>query len=119
MIDKLATDITCLDDVPEVGRVAARQEFLTRWLKVIAIAPFILVVIIFTFIFPKAESTTQFIFGSLAIIWAGLILGYTISLQFRLRCPVCGWRFGIQDKCRSCGLPRHRYSDEADELRIT
>jgi hypothetical protein len=101
-------EITCLEESPSVSRVAARQEFLNRWYRPVAMAPFIVVLLGVIFFFPNSQPSIQFSLASVALLWAGVVMGYAIFLRFAVRCPVCGWRFGVRDKCNSCGLPRHR-----------
>jgi hypothetical protein len=104
--------ITCMDDVPVVAQLAARQEFLTKWYRVLALVPFGAVGFIEARYFTVESSygplSLVLVFGSMA--WAGFIIGYTLYLQITVRCPVCEKRFGIGAKCRSCSLPRHRDS---------
>jgi len=99
--------ITCLEESPTVSHIAARQEFLNRWYRPVAMVPFIVVVVVATAFFPNSHRSIQFGLGSIAMLWAGAVIGYAIFLRFAVKCPVCGWRFGVRDKCSSCGLPRH------------
>jgi Na+/H+-translocating membrane pyrophosphatase len=108
-------EIACLDESPSVSRVAARQEFLNRWYRPVAIAPFIVVLVVVTAFFPNSHRTIQFGLGAAAMVWAGVVIGYAIYLRFSVRCPVCGWRFGVRDKCSSCGLPRHRNANTVSD----
>lgn len=107
-----ANPISCMDDVPAVARLAARQEFLTKWYRLLAMIPFGVVAFIesryFTISYTYSPLSLVLIFTSLA--WTGGVLVYTVYLQVTLRCPVCKKRFGIGKKCRSCSLPRHRDS---------
>jgi hypothetical protein len=98
----------CLDDMPSVARLAARQQFLGRWSRLLAIAPFVVVLFVLMTFFPKSTSPIPigFIFASL--IWAIGVVGYSFFLDFAIKCPACGWKFGIGDKCMNCGASRHR-----------
>jgi hypothetical protein len=100
-------EIRCLDEVPSLARTSARQQFLTRWCKPVALAPFVVVLFVVLTFFPKSTSRipTVFVFASLA--WAMAIVGYSFFLMFAVRCPACSWRFGMGDRCMNCGLPRH------------
>jgi hypothetical protein len=112
--------ITCLDDVPTVAHVAAQQEFLHRWYRLVAIIPFMVVLFVVTKFFGKSSNPFPVAVVFASLVWAGAIVGYTIYLRFALRCPVCGWRFGVRDKCSSCGLLRHADPNAAgDVLSIT
>ena len=108
-----ATNIRSLDDVPELARVAARQQFLRKWYRPVALAPFVVFLIVSLKLFPDTQESslwTGLIFASL--LWAIAVAGYAFYTNFwGFRCPVCGWRFGSREKCGSCGLPRH-----ADEV---
>jgi hypothetical protein len=110
-------EITCLDDVPEVARIAARQEFLNRYHKPVAMIPFIVVMFVALKLFPHSTSVIPIVFVFASLGWALVVVGYAIYLRFALRCPVCGWRFGLRDKCGSCDLPRHR--PKISDLSIT
>src|SRR5438270_10788069 len=99
-------EITCLDDVPTVARIAARQEFLKKHYKPVVLIP----VFVATFIgcrFFGENSSATFYLVSASLILGLSALGYHLYLVITLRCPVCGWRFGRGDKCSSCGLRRH------------
>jgi hypothetical protein len=111
--------IACLDDVPNVARIAVRQEFLKKWYRPVAIVPFALVVFIELRFFPESTSPIPIYFVYASLAWAGAVISYTFFLMFAVRCPVCNRRFGLGDKCTSCGLPRHRSSDSGGELSIT
>jgi hypothetical protein len=100
-------EITCLDDVPEVARIAARQEFLNRYYKPVAMIPFIVVMFVELRFFPNSTGPIPIAFVFASLGWVLVVLGYAVYLRFSLRCPVCGWR-GLRDKCSSCDLPRHR-----------
>jgi hypothetical protein len=110
------TEITCLDDVPSVARVAAQQEFLHRWYGLVAIVPFMVVLFIVTKFFGKSSNPIPVIFVFASLLWATVVMGYTIYLRFALKCPACGWRFGVRDKCSSCGLLRHPDPNAAGEV---
>lgn len=109
---QLHPDITSLDDVPSAARLAARQQFLTKWYKAVGMAPFVVLLFITLGIFGDNDSDsfwgrtlTDLTFSSL--LWTLFITGYTFYLQFFLRCPRCRWRYGMGEQCNTCGLPRH------------
>ncbi len=52
-------EIACLDESPSVSRVAARQEFLNRWYRLVAMGPFIVVLVMITAFFPNSNLTIQ------------------------------------------------------------
>jgi hypothetical protein len=104
-------EITCLDDAPNVARLAARQQFLSKWSRVLALAPFAALVFVAFKFFPGTNSSNgwaQVLLVLAAVIWALAVAGYTVYIYTAVRCPGCHSRFGLGEKCRSCGLPRHR-----------
>jgi hypothetical protein len=109
-------EVRSLEDVPGIARMAARQDFLQRWYKPVAMAPFMVALFILFKLFPKSTSRIPTYFVIASLVWAGAVIGYSFFLMFALRCPVCGWRFGSRDKCSSCGLPRHRSIAGVDEI---
>jgi amino acid transporter len=100
-------DITCLDDVLGVDCLAARQEFLAKWARVLALVPFAAAIFVAFKFFPGANSWTQVLLVFGAVIWAMAVAGYALYLFFAVRCPACKSRFGPGKNCRSCALPRH------------
>lgn len=101
--------VRCLDDVPSAARLATRQQFFKKWYHALALVPFAIALFIVMKFFPESTSALALAPVWLALAWAGIVIVYTAYITLlRLKCPVCGWRFGIGDKCRSCGLPRHR-----------
>ena len=51
--------MTCIDDVPAVARLAARQQFLNKWYRPVALAPFVLVLIANFWIFPGTAISSE------------------------------------------------------------
>ena len=109
-VDVEGRAIACVDDVPAVARLAARQRFLMKWYKPVGLAPFVVALIIALGFFPNSNSPilVDLVFGSL--IWTLAVVVYTVYLWLGLRCPVCKNRFGLGENCRSCNLPRHSNS---------
>jgi hypothetical protein len=103
-------DIRSLDDVPASAQQAAHQKFLAKWYRLVALGPFALVVLIVLKFFGNSTSKVPDVFVGATLIWAILIAGYTFYLLFFFKCPRCHQRFGSQDSCRSCSLPRHTNS---------
>jgi len=99
--------IGCVDDVPAVARLAARQRFLMTWYHALGLAPFPVVLFIVLGFFPNSNSPilTSLVFASL--LWPIAVVIYTVYLWLAVRCPICKNRFGLADNCRSCNLPRH------------
>ena len=67
-------DITCIDDVPGIARLAARQQFLAKWYRVLALAPFAAIIFIAYKFFPNSNSWIQVVLVFVAIIW-GMVCG--------------------------------------------
>jgi hypothetical protein len=99
--------ITSLDDLPEAAKLAERQRFLNRWYRPVALAPFVLAVILGVIVFPNSRSPLLLIYTFASLIWATFVAGYAFYLLTSLHCPYCSSRFGLGDQCRACGLPRH------------
>lgn len=103
------TQIKSLDDAPRVARRAARERFFIRRYRTVALAPVTLLIFIGLKFFgddPISDLWMDVLYATLA--WAIAVAVYTFYLTFwGFSCPVCGWRFGIGEKCSSCGLPRH------------
>jgi hypothetical protein len=112
---EIAKEVACVDDVPSVARMAARQQFFAKWYRLLALVPFAAILFIAFEFFPNPNSWTQVVLVFVAIIWGGSVAGYAFYLMFAVRCPECRSRFGLGEKCRSCGLPRHRDSRPAVE----
>lgn len=102
------SEISCLDDIPSVARLAGRQRLLVRWYHAIAIAPFVAVLFIDVEFFEDSDSGRWLVLVGATLIWAFAVAVYTFYLTFFLKCPRCGWRYGSGYKCGSCNLPRHR-----------
>jgi hypothetical protein len=111
-------EISCLDEVPSLARIAARQQFLTRWYKAVALAPFVVVLFVVLTFFPKSTSRIPILFVFASLAWATAIVGYSFFLMFAVKCPACRWRFGMSDRCMNCGLPRHRDGSSAIPLSV-
>lgn len=113
------SETRCLDDVPSLARLAARQQFFGRWYKAVALAPFVVVLFAVLTFFPKSTSQIPSIFVFASLVWAISVAGYSFFLMFAVRCPACGWKFGMSDQCMNCGLPRHRDDASAVPPSIT
>jgi hypothetical protein len=105
--DVVESAITCVDDVPALARVAARQRFLMRSYQAVGLAPFAVALVIVFGFFPNSNNPILDVLVGASLIWTLAVVTYTVYLSFAVRCPVCKNRFGIADNCRSCNLPRH------------
>jgi len=101
-----------LDDIPDVARRAERQKFLNRWYKPVAIAPFFVLLVLDEFFFPQSRSPLLLAVAFLTLGWGGAVAAYALFLLLSLRCPRCGARYGLGDKCKHCELPRHPNSGD-------
>jgi hypothetical protein len=102
--------ITCLDDIPDVARLAARQQFLNKWYHALGLVPFGVFLFIEFAFDPNSNNRILVALVVLSLIWAGAVAGYAFYLLVAFRCPACKNRFGLGENCRSCNLPRHHDS---------
>lgn len=99
--------IKCVDDVPEAARLGAKQQFFNKWYRPVALAPFVLMLIVVFRFFPNANGWPWVILGTATLLWAGGVAGYAFYLIIAFKCPSCHERFGLGERCKSCDLPRH------------
>jgi hypothetical protein len=99
--------IKSVDDDPTASRLAAQQKLITKWLKPTAMIPFIVFLIIDFRFFPHSNNWLVVSLGLTTVLWAGVINAYSLYLRITFRCPKCGNRFGSNENCLSCSLPRH------------
>jgi hypothetical protein len=109
-VSKTDDAITCLDDVPDLARLAARQQFFLKWYQAVGLVPLGLFVFIVFRFFPNSNSSALDALVGASLIWPLLVVIYTAYLWLTLQCPACKNRFGLGENCRSCNLPRHRDS---------
>jgi len=71
------SEITCLNDVPSVARLAARQQLLAKWYHAIALVPFTIVVFVGVKFF--GDSTNRFldVLVGATLLWAIAVAVYT------------------------------------------
>jgi hypothetical protein len=108
-------DLACLADSENYRKLDRKRRFLAGYWRALALSPFFVAIVIALGLFPRILPDTKFwagvaetlIVGSL--IWS-LIFGvyaiFVIIRWFLVRCPRCGWRFGLGERCGSCDLPR-------------
>lgn len=112
-----ATDLSCLADSENYKRLDKRRRFFVQYQYSLATVPFALALLIGLGVLPHIVPENAFwagvaetlIVGSL--VWSGIIILFALSVYLRwflYRCPRCGWRFGLGDRCGSCSLPRSR-----------
>ena len=112
-----ATGLTCLADSADYQRLNGKRIFILKYWHALALVPFFLAIVFGVNVLPRLVPDTAFwasvaeflIVGSL--IWAGIVLVYSFSVFtcfLFIRCPRCGWRFGLSERCGSCGLARTR-----------
>jgi hypothetical protein len=99
--------IKSVDDVPSVSRLANRQLFLNKWYKLVAMAPFLVVLVVSLWFFPNSSSRFLAALAIATVLWAAGVACYAFYLIFAVRCPRCHERFGLGENCKSCALPRH------------
>ena len=88
-------DVACADDVPKFARLLARQRFLAKWYKAVALAPFALMLFIIHKFFPNTNGGLGLMLIVATLGWAIAVAGYSLYLNFVLRCPVCNSRYGM------------------------
>jgi hypothetical protein len=79
--------VRCMDDVPTVARIAARQQFLGRWYRPLAIAPFVVVVFVVLTFFPKSTSPILIGFVFASLMWAAGIVDIPSSYFLQSSVP--------------------------------
>lgn len=99
--------IGSLDDLPDLAKLAKRQLFLNKWYKPLAMAPFAVFIILDQVFFPKSRGPFLLAMMIPIGIWVMSIVGYAFFLLFSLRCPYCNSVYGLGNRCKACGLPRH------------
>jgi hypothetical protein len=104
--------VTCLDDMPKLARLSLWQQRISRSYKLIALAPFAVVIFIVLKFFPQSTNRAWDVAVFLSLGWAISVAAYAFySLFGGVRCPVCGKGFGVRESCRSCGLRRHKQAE--------
>ncbi len=112
-----ATGLACLADSENYKRLDGRRRFLLKYGHALALVPFFLAIVIGLGMLPRIVPDTAFwagiaetlIVGSLG--WSLIVILYGLSVVVRwflIRCPRCGWRFGLGERCGSCDFPRSR-----------
>ena len=104
-------NLDCLARYGPYAQLIERQRFTQRWHRLVALLPFAAVSFVAIVIYPKSRETltiTILFFSSL--IWALLVIGYTLWLFLRwasFRCPHCNSFLGRDSECNRCGFPRN------------
>jgi hypothetical protein len=112
-----STGFVCLADSQKYKTLDDRRRVLLKYWYALATVPFFLSIVIGVGVFPRLMPDTAFwagvaeilIFGALG--WSFIVIFYALFVYvcwFLVRCPRCGWRFGLGDRCGSCDLPRTR-----------
>jgi hypothetical protein len=104
-----SAQVACLEASEEYAALNRKSLFIKKYGHVMAIGPFFVVIcVVFRWF---SDSTSKFLLGLIfsTLFWAVAFACFAVivfaSLLF-IRCPRCGWRFGLGDFCSSCGLPR-------------
>jgi hypothetical protein len=112
-----AKGLPCLADSANYERLDGRRRFLLKYWHALALVPYFLAILIGLGVLPRFVPDTAFwagvaetlIIGSLG--WSLIVILYALSVfvrWFLVRCPRCGWRFGLGERCGSCDLPRSK-----------
>jgi hypothetical protein len=105
--------IGCLDDWDKYSRLNAKRRFVQRYAHALALGPFVGVLILFhgPIFQPSDPHGWNYGYSILmaSLFWAIFVAVYGVTVITRhllTRCPRCNGRFGLRNRCRSCGLPR-------------
>jgi hypothetical protein len=112
-----SASFVCLADSQKYKTLDGRRRVLLKYWYALATVPFFLSIVIGVGVFPRLVPDTAFwagvaqtvIFGALG--WSFIVIFCALFVYvswFLVRCPRCGWRFGLGDRCGSCDLPRTR-----------
>jgi hypothetical protein len=110
-----AKSLTCLADSANYKGLDGRRRFLLKYWHALALVPFFLAIVFAVGVLPRIVPDTAFWAGvaeTLIVVslgWSAIVIAYALWVYLRflfIRCPRCGWRFGMSDRCGSCGLPR-------------
>ena len=86
-------EVTSLDDFPIAARLVTRQQFLVKWYRGLALAPFVVVLFVVLKFFPDSTSVIPVVLVEATLVWAIAIAGYSFySTFFGVRCGRCGNR---------------------------
>jgi hypothetical protein len=103
------TQPSCLDQDETYVRLEKQMKFVRQYRYGAAIAPFGLVLFVGLRYFPNSASRFLDPLG-LFFAWAIFVAICCSMLTARMlliRCPRCGWRFGLGNQFGSCDLPKH------------
>ena len=107
----VSTDVLSLGQFPALSRRSNLERLLScRWtVRLAAVLPFVVVLFLVRISLPLPEWLWDaLVFGNL--LWAVLVFLYSLLLVLGVagtRCPRCSGRYGADDSCSKCGLPRH------------
>jgi hypothetical protein len=108
-MSNLPCPVSCLEEWDKYARIVTKYRFWKRYYRVVALAPFAIIVFLVLRYFGESTSKVPVYIVGASLIWSLAVVFYALSLNVRsnfIRCPRCGLRFGLGDCCSSCGLPR-------------
>ena len=76
--------VTCLEDIPTFKVLGERNRFLNRNLHLLVMGPFISVLCLVFFVFPKSSDRVQLILGLSAMTWVCGIIFYALATKIKL-----------------------------------
>jgi hypothetical protein len=102
---------SCLDDDHGIGSRAVHQEFLSNYYPALIMLPISAAISIGCcgLLAANTRIPAWVVYGLL--VWGFGLMAYHFILTWTLRCPNCGWRFGMESSCTTCALPRHKKCD--------
>lgn len=108
----MSEHLRCLDESEPYARLRKRKESI-RKVRRFALAPIAVVMFVVVVIFrdPSGDrwQLPIVVAVGLALAWTLLVVGYDLVLNVRTltaTCPRCNRRFGGDDSCFYCDLPR-------------
>lgn len=116
-MNQQTTQWRCLDESEPFKRLNRQMQVLRKYWYAIAIAPFAMIVFVGLRFFGDSPSPFWNIPIAVSLAWGLFVVRYGLILTVRtlsIRCPRCGWRFGLSDQCGSCSFPRRYVSRQPD-----
>ena len=96
--------VTSLEDYGEYQQLVARKRAVSRYVYLLAFAPFAL-----GLAFARKAFENSIVLISLCCAWmlVAVVYGIVINIRFLdFKCPQCSDKFGSEGECVTCGFPR-------------
>ena len=108
-LSNLPSRYACLEEWDKYSRLNTKDSFWMRYGRALALAPFTILIVVLLRYFSNTTSKVPDYFIWASLVWLLAVVLYALSVSTRIlfiRCPRCGYRFGLGTFCGSCGLPR-------------